>query len=103
MSDKLVDADFEEIDGPAQYLFYKAQPVFKGREVTSVCLVFEEEFPDMPSLEGARERHAFDASRLEDILIRTLPGGTYDALLVEMMRRKVSLFHVAHVTEEDMK
>lgn len=54
---------------------------------------------EFSSLADARELYAGQARALSDSLFASLPGGTIDALLVEMMKRKVSLFSVPFVTE----
>lgn len=38
---------------------------------------------------------------LEKMLFDTLPGGTYDQLLVRMMEHKASLFRISHNQESE--
>ena len=52
------------------------------------------EVSDSVSLETARAFYAGQARELADALFASLPGGTIDALLVEMLDRKRSLFRV---------
>lgn len=53
-----------------------------------------EQVGELGSLDQHRCTYADQAEQLVDALFASLPGGTVDALLVEMMRRKVSLFSV---------
>lgn len=43
-----------------------------------------------------KELHQSEAQKIEEALIETLPGGTYDALLGLMHARKASQFIVSH-------
>lgn len=54
----------------------------------------EEQIQDIRTFDEARANYADEAQRLSDALYDSLPGGTLDALLCEMMRRKSSLFVV---------
>ena len=53
-----------------------------------------EQITDNYTLEEIRKLFATEAEALADALITSLPGGTIDALLVELMRRRASLFTV---------
>ena len=44
-----------------------------------------------------------DAEAIEDALIHSLPGGTYDRLLGLMLARKASHFRVSHFVSEVTK
>ncbi|MBL8473815.1 MAG: hypothetical protein JNM98_18640 [Rhodocyclaceae bacterium] len=46
------------------------------------------------SLNEARQLHSRQAAALADALLASLPGGTVDALLAELMRRRASLLSV---------
>lgn len=49
-----------------------------------------------PYLAAMAAHYDEQARQLEEVLIRTLPGGTYDRLLGRMLARKASHFRVAH-------
>ena len=53
-----------------------------------------EQIHDLKSLEEARALHRRQGIELADALLASLPGGTIDELLAELMRRKASLFSV---------
>lgn len=67
-----------------------------SREVPALQIQATKPIPSMESPDEARELHATQAARIAAALFESLPGGTVDALLVEMMRRKASLLSVAH-------
>ena len=73
---------------------YKAQPTVES--VKDLCLVFDIETPSRETLAEQVEMFKVQAETLADALFETLPGGLFDALMIELMRRKVSLFVVAH-------
>lgn len=70
-----------------------------SREVPALQIQATKPIPSMESLDEARELHATQAARIADALFESLPGGTVDALLVEMMRRKASILSVTHHTK----
>lgn len=49
---------------------------------------------DVSSLEEARSIHARQGEELAIAIMESMPGGTVDALLAELMRRRASLFSV---------
>lgn len=53
-----------------------------------------EQIYDFSTLEDARHLHARQGSELADAIMASMPGGTVDALLAELMRRRASLFSV---------
>lgn len=53
-----------------------------------------EQIHDVATLEEARGLHARQGSALADAIMASMPGGTVDALLAELMRRRASLFSV---------
>lgn len=65
-------------------------------QAPSAKIIIDTTITDPPSLEAARTLFKRQAVVLADVLFASLPGGTIDALLVEMMARKVSLFTVPH-------
>ena len=77
-----------------------AQPI-GDRVVEPVTIELLEPWPDYRqsieasgSLDDLRRAFAEEASALADVLCKTLPGGTLDALTAELMRRHASLFVV---------
>jgi hypothetical protein len=75
---------------------YKAQSMPREQALPSLTIRIEEEIPKRDTLQQAGAQFADQARLLVDALITSLPGGTFDAILVEMMRRKVSLFVVPY-------
>jgi len=69
----------------------KAKPGSSPIEPTKI--VMDEEIPDM-TLTEAREFYIEQGQELADVLCQTLPGGTLDQLICELMTRKASLFRV---------
>ena len=66
------------------------------REVHNTTILFKDTFPDNASLKESDKLFELEATALENILINTLPGGTYDRLLGKMLQRKSSHFIVSH-------
>jgi len=67
-----------------------------NKDEPSVRIEIDPIISDELPLDTARTLYKEQAKILADALFRSLPGGTLDALLVEMMSRKVSLFTVVH-------
>lgn len=78
---------------------YKAQKSFRTQEIESFTIVIDEEVPDVKTLQTADAIYEAQAKGLCDALEASLPGGTFDRLLIEIMKRKVSHFKVSHVWE----
>ncbi|SER35458.1 hypothetical protein [Giesbergeria anulus] len=57
-------------------------------------IVGESQMPDNLSIEAAKEIYAAQAKELADGLLKSLPGGTLDQLLAELLERKASLLRV---------
>lgn len=60
----------------------------------------EVELPDRPDLMSAHTTYVAQAKLIVDLLITTLPGGTVDQLLIELLQRKASLFVIPHLMSE---
>jgi len=75
---------------------FKAQPTIKSQPVKSVNILIDVEFPEYQELLDSEIAHQFDAELLCKTLADVLPGGTFDRLLVEMMKTKVSHFVVSY-------
>lgn len=79
----------------------KAQPMPSDQTVPDLKI----EVTDLVNTEGMnldemREFYAGQARGLIEAMFKSLPGGLIDAILVEMMRRKVSVFAVAYEMEK---
>lgn len=75
---------------------YKAQGI-GDRRVEALAIVAEEEIPNINDLEKSWRVYANQAKCIADAIFKALPGGTVDALLVEMLTRKASLLVIPHV------
>lgn len=84
---------------------YRARAVVKSEPVQPLTIAIVEELPDdlgeavknYPDWERrARARYREQAKMLANALGHALPGGTLDALLVELLDRHRSLLAVAH-------
>lgn len=71
---------------------YKAQPITKNEEVKSVTIYINAEIEHAKTLEDAEFVYQEDASMLADALFNSLPQGTADRLLIELLKRKTSLY-----------
>lgn len=60
----------------------------------TLTIEVHEQIGEVGSLIEARQLHARQAEMLANALLASLPGGTVDALLAELMRRRASLFSV---------
>lgn len=74
---------------------YKACPI-GNQPVLPLTIQIDQEIPDCNSLDEARKLYAEQAKILVDALGEVLPGGIFDAVLVALMEKKVSLFRVPH-------
>jgi hypothetical protein len=72
---------------------YRAQNV--GMRIVSPTVIeITEELPHIKDLKELRQVFQKEAFELVDALFNSLPGGTLDEVLAEMMRRKASFFVV---------
>lgn len=70
---------------------YRAQPV-GDHEAERVTICIHYPLPDVSSQHpGTHDEFAAEATKLADALWASLPGGTIDALIAEMMRRRATL------------
>lgn len=69
---------------------YKAQPM--NEPIESLTIVLDESIPEHPDATLATVHRDFerDAEALAAALCGALPGGTVDALTVELLRRKAT-------------
>lgn len=75
---------------------YKAQRTTQSQDVPSVEIVIDEDVPNFHTTEAADDLYELQAERLCDALEACLPGGTFDHLLIQLMKRKASRFKVSH-------
>jgi hypothetical protein len=71
----------------------KAKPTGDGN-VEPAKIVMDEEIPEIKSLKEAREFYIEQGKELAEILCLTLPGGTLDQLICELLTRTASLLRV---------
>ena len=76
---------------------YKAQPT-GGCDVPDVEITIAEPIPAFVTLEQSPVLYRAQAKMLNTLLRTSLPGGTYHALLVEMLESKASLLRVPEPT-----
>ncbi len=78
---------------------YRAQPL-NGRGGEPTIIRLAEQIPDVGHggdvLARAKALYAGEGERLASALWNSLPGGTFDALLGEMLALKASLFRVGY-------
>ena len=67
--------------------FYKGQSIGDSQS-ENTKLLFINEFPDYKDLEISTKLFNNEADFLENALNNVLPGGTYNALLCAMLKRK---------------
>ncbi len=79
--------------------FYKAQAL-RNSAIESMCLTFETEIPSVPQEPFANAAcYQADAKVLAACLLKVLPGGTLDQLIVELLQIKASHFRVSFNSE----
>lgn len=74
---------------------HKAQRRLVSEEVESANILIDREVPSFDRLEDADAVYLKDAQELCAVLYATLPGGTFDRLLGEMLKIKASHFRVS--------
>lgn len=70
---------------------HKAQPVTR-REVEDILIEIIAEVPTLANLEEMGAFYQQQAEKLCDALLASLPQGTSDRLLAELLKRKASYF-----------
>ena len=73
-----------------------------GTDISTLVIEVCNPILDDLSLTYARALYKRQAALLVDALLTSLPGGTVDELLVELLRRKASLFAVPLLTSEPL-
>lgn len=84
---------------PKEIRTFKASPVGK-EEVPSLAIAFDQEVPDFDRPDYGRDAYRDAAKEIVGAMGKSLPGGLFDAILVEMMAARVSLLRVPLFTEE---
>ena len=84
---------------PREIRTYKASPVGEA-EVPGLVITFDQEVPEFRLLDDAGIAYYTAAKEIVTAMGKNIPGGLFDAILVEMMREKVTLSRVPHFTEE---
>jgi hypothetical protein len=64
--------------------------------VEPLTIIIDGTIPTRHSLLEYREMYKEEALKLVDALFETLPGGTFDAMLAEMLIRKASVLRVSY-------
>jgi hypothetical protein len=67
---------------------------FRDKPVESTTIQFDQEAPRFDSLERQGKLYDVEAQHLADVLCTTLPGGTLDRLMAELLQRRASLLIV---------
>jgi hypothetical protein len=75
---------------------FKAQRTLRDLEIPTTTLQIEREIPNSNDLKEAEQIYQKEAETICEALYKSLPGGTFDHLVIEMLKRKVSLFKVSH-------
>jgi hypothetical protein len=73
---------------------YKAQTIGQQMTVEPLVINISEEFPDFKSIDEHDALFEKEALMLADGLLSTLPGGTIDRLVAELLKRKATSFVV---------
>lgn len=81
---------------------YRAQAL-RIMPVESVTIVIEQEFPHYESLSASRCTQAAEGAILAAALLQTLPGGTIDRLLIELLKHRASTLHVPHLIPDEVE
>lgn len=84
---------------PREIRTYKASPVRPDAETPSLAVLFECEPPEFKRLGDIEAAYRTAAKEVVEAMGKALPGGFFDAILVEMMAARVSLFCVPLFTE----
>lgn len=72
---------------------FKAQPV-RDEPVADLNLTATKPFPELDGLAEAQAAHETDATFIVSALLASLPGGTVDAVLRQLLTHRASLLRV---------
>ncbi len=73
------------------YTIAKASPIGEKSLVVDTTILITDELPDFDTSE-AKEFYTLQAMQLSEALFNSLPQGTMDRLLIEMIKHKASLY-----------
>lgn len=75
---------------------HRAQPIVDDEPVDKVTIKVDKTMPRQSTLEEAYRDYEADAKKIADALEDSLPGGTFSALLIELLERKKCYLVVPH-------
>ena len=84
---------------------FKAQDIGPSARTESLTIIMDEHVPDLSTATYRHRLEALyqaDADKLADALNNALPGGTWDRLLVAMLKQKVCLLVIPHGRPEEV-
>ena len=70
-----------------QLHIFKAKDIAPSARTESLTIIVDEPLPDQDTLGGLEVLYECEANQLEEALHNTLPGGVYDRLLANMLRK----------------
>jgi hypothetical protein len=88
-----------------QVTVHVAQPI-RDEEAETGHIVIREPLPEFTGDDWKEQQvavHRRDAKLIADVLQGTLPGGTFDQLLCELLTRTASAFRVRYPKVEEVK
>lgn len=74
------------------YEIVKASPIGKDSSAVDIMIRITGEVPEFNTLHEGEEFFTLQAMQISEALFNSLPQGTMDRLLAEMMKRKASLY-----------
>jgi len=81
------------------FLISKAQPIIKDKPIEDVEIKINSEVETFDDFKEYQKFYEGQALYLADALQYSLPGGTFHALLIEMLRRKENLLTVRDIRD----
>lgn len=78
----------------AHVYVYKAQPIGGKMHIQSKTLHIDETLPDPDTIDEGNTRMQLDADKIVEALYNSLPGGTFDRVLVGMLKKRAAHLHV---------
>jgi hypothetical protein len=78
----------------AHIYVYKAQPIGDAMHIQSKTLHIEEDLPNSDTIGEGDTIMELDADKVVEALYNSLPGGTFDRVLVKMLQKRAAHLHV---------
>jgi hypothetical protein len=78
----------------AHIYVYKAQPMGDKMHIQSKTLHIEEDLPNSDTIGEGDALMELDADKIVEALYNSLPGGTFDRVLVGMLKKRAAHLHV---------